>query len=90
MNAVGTNSPRNVATNRKASTPGYTFRSMKELDTLIDQSEVRVAKAEYRLRSDYNSALFFFKQTFSWKRIAQSISIFKLAKSVLSHLLKKR
>lgn len=90
MKAVGSNSPQDTSANRKDGAPGYTFRSMKELDTLIEQSEVRVAKAEYRLKSDYNSALFIIKQTVSWRRIAQSVSLFKLAKSVFTFLFKRR
>lgn len=91
MNAVSSKASQNSAARRKEDAADvYTFRSMKELDELIEQANVRVAKAEYRLRGDYNGALLVIKHTFSWKRIVNSINIIKLIKSGVNYLFKRK
>lgn len=68
----------------------YTFRSMKELDSLISKSELRVHNAEKQLRSDTQNAISFVRQAFTMGRIARKIGFLNIMKAAYSMLLKKK
>lgn len=68
----------------------YTFRTMKELDALIEESEMRVQHAQERVQNDYSRVKLSIRQALTIGRIARAIGVVRFAKAAFNTFFKRR
>lgn len=68
----------------------YTFRSMKELDALIEESEMRVQHAQNQVQNDFSRVKLSIRQSFTIGRIAREIGAVRFAKAAFNAIFKRR
>ena len=68
----------------------YTFRSMKELETLIEESEMRVQHAQERVQNDFSRVKLSIRQALTIGRIARGIGVVRFAKAAFNAIFKRR
>lgn len=80
----------NAATHIDPKGKVYTFRSMKELDALIEESEMRVQHAQTQVQNDFSRVELSIRQAFVINRIAREIGVVRFAKAAFNAIFKRR
>lgn len=68
----------------------YTFRSVKELDTLIEESAMRVQHAQTQVQNDFSRVKLSIRRAFVINRIAREIGVVRFAKAAFNAIFKRR